>query len=176
GAQLGSVGGDEGVAAQVQVALAVAELGGALGRPGADAQVRHDRAALLRQAGLIEGAHLAPVGGEGGAENLRDRHHPGAADASDAHGEPVGAEEPLGLRGHRRLGAGLRRRAPDAAGVTVRNDGQSPLRQEKSRLQEDWWIWVLRPNSVATGWTDRQLDARPQSPQPSQTRSLMNAR
>ena len=43
-------------------------------------------------------------------------------------------------------------------------------------MQEDWWIRVLRPNSVATGWTDRQLDTRPQSPQPSQTRSLMNAR
>ena len=50
------------------------------------------------------------------------------------------------------------RTAGEAAGVTVRNDGQSPSRQEKSRLQEDWWIRVLRPNSVATGWTDRQLD------------------
>ena len=36
-------------------------------------------------------------------------------------------------------------------GVTVTNDGQSPDRQEKSRLQEDWSIWVLRPNSVSTG-------------------------
>ena len=97
GAQLGPVGGDEGVTAEVQVAFAVAELGGSLGRPGADAQVGHDRAALLRQAGLVEGAHLAPVGGEGGAEDLRDGHHAGAADAGDAHGEPVRAEEPLGL-------------------------------------------------------------------------------
>ena len=35
---------------------------------------------------------------------------------------------------------------------------------------------VLRPNSVSTGWTDRQLDATPQSPQPSQTRSLITMR
>ena len=41
-------------------------------------------------------------------------------------------------------------------------------------LHEDWWIRVLRPNSVSTGCTDRQLDFAPQSPQPSQTRSLMN--
>src|SRR6516225_5441432 len=84
-------------------------------------------------------------------------------------GSPGAADGP-GLAG----AAG--RRAGGPAGVTVRKDGQSPARQEKSRLQEDWWIRVLRPNSVATGWTDRQLDVRPQSPQPSQTRSLMNAR
>ncbi len=43
-------------------------------------------------------------------------------------------------------------------------------------MHEDWLIRVLRPNSVATGCTDRQLDFAPQSPQPSQTRSLMNTR
>ena len=37
-------------------------------------------------------------------------------------------------------------------------------------------MWVLRPNSVSTGWTDRQLEATPQSPQPSQTRSLITMR
>ena len=31
----------------------------------------------------------------------------------------------------------------------------------------------MRPNSVSTGCTDRQLDFTPQSPQPSHTRSLM---
>ena len=40
-------------------------------------------------------------------------------------------------------------------------------------MQDAWWIWVFRPNSVATGWTDRQLDFAPQSPQPSQIRSLI---
>ena len=60
-----------------------------------------------------------------------------------------------------------------AFGVTVRNDGQKPLTQEKSLLQDDWWMRVLRPNSVATGSTLMQLDLTPQSPQPSQTRSLM---
>ena len=40
-------------------------------------------------------------------------------------------------------------------------------------MQDAWWICVLRPNSVATGSTDRQLDFVPQSPQPSQIRSLI---
>jgi hypothetical protein len=40
------------------------------------------------------------------------------------------------------------------AGVMLRKDGQSPARQEKSRLQEDWLVLVLRPNSVVTGCTD----------------------
>jgi hypothetical protein len=43
-------------------------------------------------------------------------------------------------------------------------------------LQEDWWICVLRPNSVSTGTTLRHEDLTPQSPQPSHTRSLMNTR
>ena len=34
----------------------------------------------------------------------------------------------------------------------------------------------LRPNSVSFGTTDRQLDATEQSPQPSQTSSLMTTR
>ena len=45
-----------------------------------------------------------------------------------------------------------------------------------SWLQELWWIRVLRPNSVCTGWTDRQEDFSPQSPQPSHTRSLIQTR
>ena len=58
-------------------------------------------------------------------------------------------------------------------GVTITNDGQSPFRQVRSLLQEAWWIWVLRPNSVGTGWTDRHEDFSPQSPQPSHTRWLI---
>ena len=52
--------------------------------------------------------------------------------------------------------------------------GQKPLRQEKSLLQADWSMARLRPNSVSTGTTDRQFDCTRQSPQPSQTCSLMN--
>src|SRR5262245_13024048 len=59
---------------------------------------------------------------------------------------------------------------------TVTKLGQNPLRQEKSLLQEDWSIARLRPNSVSTGMTDRQLDFTPQSPQPSQTSSLITTR
>src|SRR5580765_4924014 len=62
-----------------------------------------------------------------------------------------------------------------SAGSTVTNDGQSPFRHDMSWLHDDWWISVLRPNSVSTGCTLRQFDFLPQSPQPSQTRSLMKA-
>ena len=106
-----------------------------------------------------------------------DGHHAGAADTGDPHGEAAGSNDAGGLAGGRTGAA--RRRVPGprrGPGVTLRKDGQSPDRQEKSRLQEDWLIRVLRPNSVATGCTDRQLDLAPQSPQPSQTRSLMNTR
>src|SRR5690606_21293779 len=54
--------------------------------------------------------------------------------------------------------------------------GQKPFRQEKSLLQLDWLMLRLRPNSVSSGSTDRQLDLSEQSPQPSQTRSLMATR
>ena len=61
-------------------------------------------------------------------------------------------------------------------GTTETNDGHSPRRQLSSLLHEPWLIRVLRPNSVSTGSTDRQFDFTPQSPQPSQTLSLMAMR
>ena len=60
--------------------------------------------------------------------------------------------------------------------VTVANAGQSPCRQDMSKLQLVWWIRVLRPYGVSIGWTDRQLLLSPQSPHPSHTRSLMTTR
>ena len=62
------------------------------------------------------------------------------------------------------------------APCTVTKDGQKPFTQEKSLLQLDWSIWRLRPNSVSTGCTATQFDCTEQSPQPSQTRSLMMTR
>ena len=59
---------------------------------------------------------------------------------------------------------------------TVTKEGQKPLMQEKSLLQFDWSILRLRPNSVSIGCTATQFDFTPQSPQPSQTRSLMMTR
>jgi len=56
---------------------------------------------------------------------------------------------------------------------TVTKLGQNPFTQEKSLLQVLWLMRRLRPNSVSTGSTDRQLEATPQSPQPSHTSSLM---
>src|SRR5581483_1770485 len=54
--------------------------------------------------------------------------------------------------------------------------GQKPSTQEKSLLQDDWLILRFLPNSVSTGSTDTQLEVLEQSPQPSHTSSLMNAR
>src|SRR5579862_1104453 len=59
---------------------------------------------------------------------------------------------------------------------TVTKLGQKPLRQEKSLLQLDWSIARFLPNSVSTGTTDKQFEVAEQSPQPSQTRSLIKTR
>ena len=68
--------------------------------------------------------------------------------------------------------SGLRNLPPS----TVTKLGQKPFTQEKSLLQLDWSMARLRPNSVSTGITLRQLDCTEQSPQPSQTSSLMITR
>ncbi|MNE58602.1 hypothetical protein D3C80_1536430 [compost metagenome] len=68
--------------------------------------------------------------------------------------------------------SGLRRLPP----CTVTKLGQKPSTQLKSLLQEFWSISRLRPNSVSSGSTDRQLDLTLQSPQPSHTAGLMKAR
>ena len=67
-------------------------------------------------------------------------------------------------------------RRRSSAPCTLTKLGQKPLTQEKSLLHEVCSICRLRPQSVSTGSTDRQLLAWPQSPQPSQTASLMKAR
>src|ERR1700752_234573 len=69
-------------------------------------------------------------------------------------------------------GGGLRGRPP----CTVTKLGQKPSTQEKSLLQLDWLMRRLRPHSVSSGCTETQFDACEQSPQPSQTRSLMKTR
>ena len=43
-------------------------------------------------------------------------------------------------------------------------------------LHDDWSICRLMPKAVGKGWIDMQLDAFEQSPQASQTRSLITAR
>src|SRR3546814_1688146 len=63
-----------------------------------------------------------------------------------------------------RAGVGLRSLPPS----TVTKLGQKPSRHERSLLQVDRSTVRLRPNSVSTGTTDRQLEAREQSPHPSQ--------
>ena len=54
--------------------------------------------------------------------------------------------------------------------------GQKPFKQLKSWLHDDWLMRRLRPNSVSSAITDRQFDCTLQSPQPSQTSSLMTTR
>ncbi len=48
---------------------------------------------------------------------------------------------------------------------TVTKLGQKPLVHEKSLLQVSWFTLRLRPNSVSTGCTARQLLSTEQSPQ-----------
>ena len=43
-------------------------------------------------------------------------------------------------------------------------------------LHEDWLMTRFLPNSVSSGSTERQFDLTLQSPQPSDTLSLMTAR
>ena len=72
------------------------------GRAGADAQVRHDRSALLGHAGLVDARHLQPVEVGRGREHLADGDDAGATDAGDEERRAVG---PTGLGQRRRLGA-----------------------------------------------------------------------
>jgi hypothetical protein len=78
---------------------------------------------------------------------------------------PASAFAPLG-------GGGRRRTAPS----TVTKLGQKPFRQVKSLLQVDRLILRFRPKGVSFGSTLRQLDSTEQSPHPSQTSALMNAK
>ena len=59
---------------------------------------------------------------------------------------------------------------------TVMKLGQKPFTQLMSLLQVLWLMVRLRPNSVSSGSTDRQLLCTLQSPQPSHTSSLMTTR
>jgi hypothetical protein len=76
----------------------------------------------------------------------------------------------------RQVDLGRRLLAQWCAPSSVTKDGQNPLRQEKSLLQDDWSMARLRPNSVSTGTIETQFDCTPQSPQPSQTSVLMKTR
>ena len=110
------------------------------------------------------------------ASTAADGDDPGAADAGEKDG--VGAVE---RRQGRRIGTAHRLPVParspcGTAPCTVTKLGQKPLRQEKSLLQADWSMTRLRPNSVSSGWIATQFDWTPQSPQPSQTSSLMSTR
>ena len=59
---------------------------------------------------------------------------------------------------------------------TVTKLGQKPFTQEKSLLQLLWLMRRLRPKSVSSGSTLKQLLCTLQSPQPSHTASLITTR
>ena len=173
------VAGHHDVAAEHQVGAAGRDADGVdvLG-PLGDPHVAVDRAALLREAGHVDDADALAL-------EMR-RHAEDAADGDDAGAADAGDDDVVGLAELRHAPAPA---APSTswscatplpffsfAPCTVTNDGQKPFTQEKSLLQDDWSMVRLRPNSVSSGCTETQFDFTPQSPQPSQTSSLMMTR
>ena len=149
-------------------------------RPLGDAHVAVDRAALLREARHVEHADALALEMGRHAEDAADGDDAGAADAGDDDvvGLPdrAAASAPAAAAESWSDGATPVPCLQLARPATVTNDGQKPLTQEKSLLQLDWSMVRLRPHSVSSGCTETQFDLTPQSPQPSQTSSLMITR
>ena len=141
-----------------------------------DVQVGDDRSSLLRKTCLIESADVAAVEERGHAQDLADGDHSGAADPHQAHAH-VGRCRPrlrlwkieVGRPTGRATSGVLRREHGEERGAISLEAGVVLV---ATRLVDA----VLRPNSVSTGSTERQLDFSPQSPHPSQTRSLISTR
>ena len=108
------VGRDRGqqIEGERQIGLAVAELVGSGDGPAAEQQVRYDRAALLRQAGLVEVDRVPALHQGRGDEDRVDGHYAGAADAHEQRPER-GFVRQL-TDGFRRLVLGERRRGCSA--------------------------------------------------------------
>ncbi len=87
----------EQVEAEVEVHAPRRHLARGGQRLARDAQVRDHRAALLREARLVEPRHVQAVEQRGHAEHLVHGHDAGAADAHHAHAEVLVADEALGL-------------------------------------------------------------------------------
>ena len=85
--EVGAVRADQAVTTEVEVAVAGADLRWLLQRGARDPDIRDHGAALLGQAGHVEGAGRVPVEHGGGGQDGRDRHDAGAADAGQAQRE-----------------------------------------------------------------------------------------
>ena len=176
-------GGDEAVAAEHEVRRPRVEANCAhVLRPGRDPHVARHRPALLGHAELVDGRErdAFEVGGHGdeGADGDPPRCPPTPATRM-LNGRPPSTRGGRSGSGRAASPAGTSTRAPPRRGVapwTLTKLGQKPSTHEKSLLQADWSIWRLRPYSVSRGSTERQFDFALQSPQPSQTRWLMNVR
>jgi hypothetical protein len=102
-------------------------------------------------------------------------------DAGYADRYPAGDDDVVGpiYRGKCRRceRRGVRRQVDAAAALELRPFHRDEGRTEALQAGEIFWSMVrLRPNSVSKGCTDTQFDFTPQSPQPSQTSSLMTTR
>src|SRR5580704_13778052 len=72
----------------------------------------------------------------------------GGGSAADVGGDDVGGDDV----GDDVAAPPPRPARPAALAGTLTNDGQSPSRQEASRLQLDWWTLIFGPRLVSTGW------------------------
>ena len=106
-------------------------------------------------------------------------------DAGTAHAGDGMQFQVVSIAGDLRIGDRLGQRFAGARNLRLfrlwprapsRRTDRKPFTQEKSLLQLDWSIWRLRPYSVSSGCTATQFDWTEQSPQPSQTSSLMITR
>ncbi len=131
-AEVPRVGADEHVEREVRRRAVADPVGRAeAGRVGGDAQVRGDRPGLLREPGLVDAVHRAPVADGRRAEHLVDGDDAGAADAGQEHvaaGRAARRRARAGGSGRRVRRAAVR--GARSGACTVTNDGQSPSRQE----------------------------------------------
>jgi hypothetical protein len=130
------------------------------GFAGGDAHVGHHGAALLRQAGHVEHGDALAVEVGGHAEQGADGDHAGAADAGD--------EDAVGLARTQKSGSGAGRRDPARRSQAAAAPHAAAMHRDDARAEAllagvvlvagDWSMARLRPNSVSTGTTARQLD------------------
>ena len=160
-----------------RVGASLLEPGRALDGVAPDAQVRHDRPTLLRHPRLVDARDLEPVEVGGGGQDLADGDHAGPADAGD--------EQRRALAGSRRVrasdrgvGAGL------PAGRAAASGGASQSRTPGSRPRCSSCRGCTSPGGCGScartacrpGARSGSCETSPQSPQPSQTASLIITR
>ena len=180
GREVGRVGGHEEVGAEVEVALRPPRR---VRRRSASAEldVGDDRAALLREAGLVEPAGRTPVERAAAARTCEIVVTPVPPMPGEAHDGVVGDGPGRPARSGQRLRRGA---VEPCAGFASRSRAGLDDGERRAVAVEAGVVLVAR-RLVDAGLaaelgldrvTERQFDFCPQSPQPSQTRSLMTTR